>query len=299
MPIPDRLFDPNRSFFSLPIVRWTFAIVVVCAGLAFLAIIASTNLVLDLSSNGFNGFLSIFRFPLGVIALLIPVMAIYATNHRSVQQKQQIQLAGAHNDFSNYYKHVEEFQKHYLELWFDFEFLTMRPGLRPKNFHRLFYKNARSGDYQVDKEFYEKQLDCLISIIDELSMVDSSDDPAERYGHYIRAKNSIRNFCSNMYLNYWGQAVEDGTNQIFSHCKLYGSEPIKEAIGALQEGIHFFIYLAQFAHEPRYSRHFPVITLLDTNTLFGDAYLGHNELTGKLGFEDAFQKFDRIYKHDL
>lgn len=299
MPIPDRLFDPSRSFFSLPVVRWTFAIVAVCAGLSCLAIIASTDLAFDSSANGFNEFLSIFRFPLGVTALLIPVMAIYATNYRSVQQKQQIQLAGAQNEFANYYKHLEEFQKHYLECWFDFELLIMRPGIKPRNYHGLFYKNARTGDYQVDQEFYEKQLNCLIYIIDEFSLIDSVDDPAERFGHFIRAEGTIQNFCSNMYLTYQGRGSDYVDGRVVPRSENYGAEPIKVSFCALQEGVHFFIHLAQFAHNPSYSRYFPVMANLDANAIFDEAYLGHNVLTGKFGFGDAFQRMDRVYKHDL
>lgn len=297
MPIPDRLFEPNRSFFSLAIVQLTFAVVTACAGIASFAIMASTNLAFDFTADGFSEFLSIFRFPLGVMALLIPIMALYATNHRSVQQKQQIQLAGEQNNFVNYYKHLEEFQKHYSEFWMDFYILVMRPGLTPKNYHRLFYRDSRVGNYQIEKAFYEKQLDCLFAIIDELRLIDSVDDPRERYNHFVRAENKIKNFCSNMYFNYFGRIVVLGNGEISSHSEHYGSEAIKKTISALQEGIHFFIYLAQFAHEPIYSRQFPIMTLIDANSVFDDACLGHNELTGKFGFSDAYQKFDKIYKH--
>lgn len=297
MLIPDRLFEPNRSFFSLPIVQLTFVVVTACACIASIAIMASTNLVLDLTADGFSEFLSIFRFPLGVMALLIPIMALYATNHRSVQQKQQIQLAGEQNNFINYYKHLEEFQKHYSEFWMDFFILVMRPGLTAKNYHKLFYRDSRLGNYQIDQAFYEKQLNCLSAIIDELRLIDSVVDPEERYYHFVRAELEIKNFCSNMYLNYFGRIVMHGDGEITSHSEHYGSEAIKKAISALQEGIHFFIHLAQFAHDPIYARQFPIMTLIDTSSVFNYAYLGHNELTGKFGFSDAFQKFDKIYKH--
>lgn len=299
MPIPDRLFDADRSFFSLPIVIWTFAVIAICAITACLAIALSTNLTFDFSADGFNTFLKYFQFPLGIVALLIPIMAIYATNHRSVQQKRQIQLASTQNEFANYYKHLEEFQKYYDDCWLRFQWIQMRHGIKPKNYHRLFYKNARFGDYQVDAPFYEKQLKLLESIIDKFMLVDSVNNPAEKFKHFIRGENDIRNFCSGMYLTYYGRVTTLVEGQMIPNEINRGSEPIKNTFLALQESIHFFIYLANFAHKPRYSRLFPLITLIDVDTTFHNASLGQNELTGEFGFREHFKQWDKTYTHEF
>ena len=116
----NKAFDPEMAFFDLPIVRMTFTI-------ACLTIIISSSLIgvfteseISLDMTGFNGFIEMFRFPLGAFALFGGLFAFYATNHRSEQNKramfltnQSIDLARVQNRFSNYYKHIEELESYF------------------------------------------------------------------------------------------------------------------------------------------------------------------------------------------
>jgi len=298
MRIPDNLFDPNCSFFQLPIVRWTFYVVAFFAIWSTLKIIASTDLAYDPTANGFSEFLKIFRFPIGVMALLIPLMAIYATNHRSIQQKKQIEVAVDQNNFSNYYKHLEEFCKYYSEFWMDFQMLVMRPAITPKDYHRLFYKNARTGNYQVDLDFYEKQREILLSIIQDLKAIDHLDDPVARCHSFAGARMNIQNFCNSMYLRYYGQPVKKTERLPSSSSSAQPALSIMYTIAALQEGIHFFMYLAKFSPEPIFSREFAVITFIDVSETFKKARLENDELKGYFGFSDAFKRWDKVYVHN-
>ena len=106
-------FNPDVAFFTLPIVKLTaFFFMAVFLTLCFVIIYMS-----KLSGNwnftysGFNNLLEYFKVPLGFLALTIPVGAIYAANHRSEQTKQQLALTRQQNLFTNYYKHIEEFEK--------------------------------------------------------------------------------------------------------------------------------------------------------------------------------------------
>lgn len=106
------LFDPNSSFFSLPVVWWT-AFVIVIISLAFVIFIGCTSdLIYQSGYSGVNKFWDIFKFPISIFALLIPALAVLATNHRSEQTKEVISLTRSQNNFANYYKHLEEFAKH-------------------------------------------------------------------------------------------------------------------------------------------------------------------------------------------
>jgi len=106
------LFDPNKSFFELKVCWVTLVIIIVVVVIISTSIVFNSNLVCDLSADGWNYFVSAFKVPLGVLALLIPVGALLAVNHRSEQTKKQIEVANYQNIFSNHYKHMEEFEKY-------------------------------------------------------------------------------------------------------------------------------------------------------------------------------------------
>lgn len=61
--------------------------------------------------KGVNDLLVVFKVPLGIAAIVFPLVALVAASHRSEQTKKQILISHQQNTFSNYYKHVEEFGK--------------------------------------------------------------------------------------------------------------------------------------------------------------------------------------------
>ncbi|MCE9680607.1 hypothetical protein LZP69_15755 [Shewanella sp. AS1] len=153
--IKSEMFNPNKSFLSLPIVWFTVStfLLLSCVSTAF--IIYKSNLELDLSYNGFNSFISIFKFPLGISALIIPIIALLAANHRSEQTKEQIRVTNAQNVFSNYYKHIEEFTKYLSE--------RVDTNIDLRYAHSKFYPRASEGDYEIDP----KLIDMLV-LLDQL-----------------------------------------------------------------------------------------------------------------------------------
>ncbi|EJG1583068.1 hypothetical protein CIF45_RS22770, partial [Vibrio parahaemolyticus] len=107
-----KYFNPHKSFISLPAL-WgvVVALSLFSLVLAFI-IVANSELDVDLSFTGFNNFLTVFRVPLGILALIIPIVALLAANHRSEQTKEQIRVTNQQNNFANYYKHIEEYEKY-------------------------------------------------------------------------------------------------------------------------------------------------------------------------------------------
>jgi len=77
-----------------------------------LFIIIAGNYSISMTASGYNTFLEIFKFPLTVLAILIPFNAFYISFVRSEQSRMQIQLLSSTNNFANHYKHIEEFEKH-------------------------------------------------------------------------------------------------------------------------------------------------------------------------------------------
>ncbi|WP_345860414.1 hypothetical protein [Shewanella algae] len=153
--IKSEMFNPNKSFLSLPIVWFAVStfLLLSCVSISF--IICNSNLELDLSYNGFNSFISIFKFPLGISALIIPVIALLAANHRSEQTKEQIRVTNAQNVFSNYYKHIEEFTKYLSE--------RIDKNIDLRYAHSKFYPRASEGDYEIDPKLID-----MLALLDQL-----------------------------------------------------------------------------------------------------------------------------------
>jgi len=140
-------FDPHKSFINLAAFKWTFF------GLLFFSfftagiIYSNSNLSINWSYQGFNHALTIFKVPLGVLATIIPAIALLAANHRSEQAKEQMRLSESQNKFSNYYKHTEEFEKHITTC----ESGTKKRIARKRLLHGVIFPDARNGSYNSER----------------------------------------------------------------------------------------------------------------------------------------------------
>lgn len=152
-----RHFDPRKSFFELTVVKATFVVIVALSIFFALVIIYNSDLKSDLSYSGFNNFLEIFKVPLGTFALLIPSVALLAANHRSEQTREQILTAQSQNNFSNYFKHIEEFEKFCNEQNFN-----KAKVVNVRRLHDVIFGGAKEGIYDVCEQFRE-DIDSIIS----------------------------------------------------------------------------------------------------------------------------------------
>lgn len=108
----------------------------------------------DFSWIGTNLFLEIFRAPLGILALIFPLVALVASNHRSRQSARQILLQNSQNIFVNHYTHMDKFEEHCRELnVFKKSFLSAH---NPRIFHAVIYPKSKDGDYSLNSEFLRK-----------------------------------------------------------------------------------------------------------------------------------------------
>jgi len=145
-------FDPHKSFVTLPIFWVTVGTILSIAFLISLVIYANENLHFDFTAKGFNGFLNIFKLPLGISALIIPIVALLAANHRSEQTKAQILTNKQQNMFSNYYKHIEEFEK-YVEL-----INSRKTGFsvpHKRNCHKRLFPKAAKGEFSICEVLFQ------------------------------------------------------------------------------------------------------------------------------------------------
>ncbi|MFZ6730608.1 hypothetical protein ACO0LG_01615 [Undibacterium sp. Ji42W] len=107
-----KMFDPKKSLLELRIVQLAFVIPLIFSVAIAIAIICNTNLYFKFSADGFNEMFNLFKIPFGFLGLIIPLVALCASNHRSEQTKAQINQSAEQNHFSNRFKHLEEFEKH-------------------------------------------------------------------------------------------------------------------------------------------------------------------------------------------
>ncbi|ARC91207.1 hypothetical protein B6A42_02290 [Vibrio coralliilyticus] len=174
-------FDPNKSFFELPIVIGTLVAFSLAATTLIVVIILKSDLLgqFDLSYVGFNNLFKYFKFPLAILALLIPIGAIFAANHRSEQTKHQIKITESQNLFNGYYKHLEEFEKYadknieHIESYFELAGYCKR--LNTRYLHDLLFPEMLShGNLQVNNTFL-LQLDYIcFSVANGLSTTNAS-----------------------------------------------------------------------------------------------------------------------------
>lgn len=145
------LFDPHKSFLSLKVLWVTVSIHVIAALVTITIIIYNSSLLPNFSYEGINNALNIFKAPLGVMALIIPIVALLAANHRSEQTKEQMRLTSENNDFSNFYKHTAEFESYLLEHSEEKVKISL-----PRKFHRLAFPDAKRGNFRVSKNITDR-----------------------------------------------------------------------------------------------------------------------------------------------
>ncbi|TVL36222.1 hypothetical protein [Shewanella xiamenensis] len=105
------MFDAKKNFFDLKVVQFCFFTISIISFACFLIIYLNSELYFDWSYLGFNSFVEIFKVPIAILALNIPIIAVLGAFHKSEQTRVQIALSNGQNNFSNYYKHLEEFKK--------------------------------------------------------------------------------------------------------------------------------------------------------------------------------------------
>jgi hypothetical protein len=152
-------FDPEKSLFDLNVVRWIAGITLAFSLLSTIAIIENSDLYFSFKAENFEFAVKNFQVPLGILAVGLSIIGILGANHRSEQTKRQIertalqiQLTQSQNNFSNYYKHLEEFEK-FCKAHVDDTIYTIN---RPRRLHSEIFAFSGQGDYSIHTEFLEK-----------------------------------------------------------------------------------------------------------------------------------------------
>ncbi|WDE07667.1 hypothetical protein SG34_012675 [Thalassomonas viridans] len=141
--IAESAFDPRKYFFQLWTVRFAVISVLSIIALTIWGLEKEYTFQLCKTTVCYNDFVRDFKFQLGLLASLIPILAVCAAQHRSVISLEQIKVAEAQNTFANHFKHQEEFEKYIKgrdELaWID----------DCNSLHRAIFTQSKQGDYTI------------------------------------------------------------------------------------------------------------------------------------------------------
>ncbi|MDH1632415.1 hypothetical protein [Pseudomonas mosselii] len=169
------------------------AVPIVCGLSLFLAALtANENYKICFTSACIELFFNLYKYPISILGLAVPLSAIVAAIHRSNETAYQIKLTLSQNTFNNYTKHQEEFSKllKELESLYDCKFsqpAALYKKIFPSNSYHSFSSVAhdegaellnklREGVIQSRRTTYsEKATDNeLINCISELYEISST-----------------------------------------------------------------------------------------------------------------------------
>jgi|GEM_PF-4344467 len=170
-----KLFNPGFSFFNLSIVRYTIFIFVVVIVMISLLILISENLNFCFKADCFAKFASLLKVPFAGLAVLGSILALYATNHRSEQAKENMRLSTVQNNFSNYYKHIEEFEKYVEKIKNNNISLFRGLVVDSRSLYSVLFPESHSGNMSMSYLSLEVLNNSFSKIIDSyLDMLNSN-----------------------------------------------------------------------------------------------------------------------------
>jgi len=153
-------FDPEKSLFDLHVVRIIATGTTAGALIVACIIVYTSDLQYQPGYSGLNNLINIFKIPIGILALGLSLIGLCGANHRSEQTRrqiertakqidistQQIESTKSQNNFSNYYKHVEEFAKSCSKV------KGLNSVNSPKKLHNKLFPHAQIGNFLVCSE---------------------------------------------------------------------------------------------------------------------------------------------------
>lgn len=177
-------FSPEKSLFSLPVVRWCAAIsAFIAVGISVIIACNLTEYPFDFTGDGFNKFAEFYKVPAAFLAIGFTLVGLCAANHRSEQTKKQIEktshqisLTTTQNTFANHYKNLEEFEKYLTSLnkkndddyanaesknpktnfYTDGITIIKSPHVEKNNYRKLYrriYPESKNGNYLISVNF--------------------------------------------------------------------------------------------------------------------------------------------------
>ncbi|WP_429933180.1 hypothetical protein [Alteromonas sp. 4B03] len=241
-------FPANQSFFSLSIVKKT---VLIIFSIFFVSITVITinfyyrfGYSIEFSFEGFNNLFLVYKFPIAVLALLIPMLALYATNHRSEQMNENMRLLSSQNNFTNFHKHIELFGKHLENNQYK-DISCNHVSLHKKAFPRDI---NGTPTFSVTETF-EENLALSFNKINELLHSLASNERYQLIETFIQASQMLRYVenslsCSIERQNESWTLEQDGVS-----AKLFGNGDLRSLLFAAKKLASFSLHVLDFSEQ--------------------------------------------------
>ncbi|NWD81003.1 hypothetical protein HX891_11525 [Pseudomonas reactans] len=110
--IAESLMTAHKKLGESILFKMALSIPIAMGTMLFAAtLLSNKNFSVCFTSECVNYFFQLYKIPLSILGLSVPLTAIVAALHRSEEAHQQIQETLKQNTFNNYIKHQEEFYK--------------------------------------------------------------------------------------------------------------------------------------------------------------------------------------------
>jgi len=115
------VFDPQKRLLSLTIVRLVILLTMLVSATIATTIVHFSDLQFEPTYHGWNNAIAVVKVPLGILAFLIPLLALLAANHRANQTKSQIEALEKQSTFSNRITHQQTKSDEIVQLFEGFD----------------------------------------------------------------------------------------------------------------------------------------------------------------------------------
>lgn len=143
-------FDPTKSFTSLLSFWVPTSFIFILTGTLFTQIIITKQLEFY-PQGDISAWADTFKIPLGILALLIPILGFLNANHKSEQTRESLSISKKQNIFANYYKHIEEFEKHAKGIEERHKEYKLKVSRR--RLHSLMFPAAKDGHFGISLQW--------------------------------------------------------------------------------------------------------------------------------------------------
>ena len=252
----NKLFAPDTAFFDLPIVRTTFGFACLTVVVSFTLIALFTESKASLDMEGFNGFIDMFKFPLGALAFFGGLFAFYATNHRSEQNKrsmeltlQSIEAAGEQNRFANYYKHLEELKKYLALIEAKYNDVSFDPkvSINSHSIHALIYPRARTMGIALNIDIKIEFRNLTLGVCDSQMQWAHESEYAEVAHTKFQDVNSLHSYkLYSLLKGYVAEELADIPPAAILYPDLGHSISIQQSFKKLLRQLHLYFQIISF-----------------------------------------------------
>lgn len=160
-------FNLDKGFLAHTRIKVLLGLVLLISLVPIPLIAINESLRFCATSACFNNILVYFDWSLKSFAFGVGILTIFLTIYRSEQAQKSIELSKEHNNINNYFKHMEEFDKHLNSI--SHKYLGSSDY---KEQHHLFFHKVQKGDFSYNKDqlgFIVKRLGFMYQSFKEIS----------------------------------------------------------------------------------------------------------------------------------